>query len=476
MAILLGIDTGGTFTDAVLWDEQSASVLAKAKALTTKTDLSIGIGEAIQAVLQQGVASPGDVRLVSLSTTLATNALVEGHGGRAGLVFIGFDDSDVTRAGLAEALASDPLIRVTGGHDTGGQEFASLDLETLEAQARAAAPTLDAFAVVSRFATRNPAHERAARDALSRATGLPVTCGHELSDALNGPKRALTALLNARLIGMIADLIAAARAVCDGAGLDAPMMLVKGDGALVSADFAAERPIETILSGPAASLVGATALTGLRDAIVSDIGGTTTDIALLSDGLPRLSPRGATVGGFETMVAAVDMATHGLGGDSEVTLRINGLHTEVVLGPQKAMPLSLLVHTHPDLLETLEGQSRRDVPHDQDGRVALATGREPRVPLTGIEEGVFAALRAGPQPLETLCPTRQKLAAMDRLRKRGLVALATFTPTDAAHVLGTHGVWSTPAAHLGAGLFARKRDGKGERVAQDETGFAQMVL
>ncbi|MEM9269026.1 MAG: hydantoinase/oxoprolinase N-terminal domain-containing protein, partial [Pseudomonadota bacterium] len=195
MAVFLGIDTGGTFTDAVLWDDASATVMAKAKALTTKTHLATGIGGAIEAVLATGAARAQDVAIVSLSTTLATNALVEGHGGRAGLVFIGFDDSDVKRAGLAEALGDDPLIQVAGGHDTAGREAHPLDLATLEAAALEAAPALDGLAVVSRFATRNPAHELAARACLKKATGLPVTCGHELSDALNGPKRALTALL-----------------------------------------------------------------------------------------------------------------------------------------------------------------------------------------------------------------------------------------------------------------------------------------
>ena len=92
-------------------------------------------------------------------------------------------------------------------------------------------------------------------------------------------------------------------------------MVVRGDGALVSAAFARQRPIETILSGPAASLVGARHMTGLDEAVVSDIGGTTTDVAVLDKGRPRLDPEGATVGGFRTMVEAVAMRTYGLGGD-----------------------------------------------------------------------------------------------------------------------------------------------------------------
>ena len=118
-------------------------------------------------------------------------------------------------------------------------------------------------------------------------------------------------------------------------------MVVRGDGALVSAAFARQRPIETILSGPAASLVGARHMTGLDDAIVSDIGGTTTDVAVLDNGRPRLDPEGATVGGFRTMVEAVAMRTFGLGGDSEVALEDGGLTPRILLGPRRVVPLAL---------------------------------------------------------------------------------------------------------------------------------------
>ena len=145
-----------------------------------------------------------------------------------------------------------------------------------------------------------------------------MSCSHHLSAKLNGPKRALTALLNARLIGMIDRLIGRAQDALIASGVNAPLMVVRGDGALISAAMARERPIETILSGPAASIVGARWLTGAEHALVSDIGGTTTDIAVLRDGRPTIDPAGAQVGPYRTMVEAVAMRTSGLGGDSEV--------------------------------------------------------------------------------------------------------------------------------------------------------------
>ncbi len=342
-ALFLGIDTGGTYTDAVLWDEAAGphgKVLAKAKALTTRHDLAVGISGAVDAVLEKAAVDPSAIKLVSMSTTLATNALVEGQGGRVALVMIGFAEKDLERDGLKAALGSDPVIFCPGGHDVHGNAQ-PLDLSSLEAALPELETGVSGFAVCAYFATRNPAHENAARDLIRESTGLPVTASHELSAKLGGPRRALTTLLNARLIAMIDRLVAATEGFLEKRGIAAPLMVVRGDGALVSARMPRERPIETILSGPAASLVGARHLTGLADAVVSDIGGTTTDVAVLDGGRPRLDPEGATVGGFRTMVEAVAMRTFGLGGDSEIALEDGGLEPKILLGPRRLVPLAL---------------------------------------------------------------------------------------------------------------------------------------
>ncbi|MEL6794066.1 MAG: hydantoinase/oxoprolinase family protein, partial [Pseudomonadota bacterium] len=341
MARLLGVDTGGTYTDAVVFDDDIGAVVARAKSLTTHADLAEGVAGAMDAAIREAGVAPGEIALASMSTTLATNALVEGHGDAAGLVMIGFKEADLARAGLAEALGGDPAIFLSGGHNSSGGEAAPFDEAALRAALGEASGKVAAFAVAGVFAVRNPAHELRAREIIAEATGLPVTCSHELSAKLGGPKRALTSLLNARLIGMIHRLIEATEGLMRERGIDAPLMVVKGDGALMSAAVARTRPIETILSGPAASVVGAAHLTGLKSAVVSDIGGTTTDIATLSDGRPRIDPEGARVGGWTTMVEAVAMRTHGLGGDSEVGLDMSALRPRLTLGPRRATPVSL---------------------------------------------------------------------------------------------------------------------------------------
>ena len=346
MPILLGIDTGGTYTDAVLYDELSRRIVATAKALTTRHDLAVGIRGGAEAVLKGSGVNPESVALVSLSTTLATNALVEGQGGRVGLVLIGFDNAAASRAGIADALRGDPCVRIGGGHDAAGRQCEALELQALDRAISELGGSVAAFAVAGMFSVRNPEHEIAVRDRLRACTGLPVTCGHELSSRLDGPRRAMTCVLNARLVPTIQRLLDAAERSFDALGVSAPMMVVRGDGALVGAEVARLKPVETILSGPAASLVGASHLTGEHDALVSDIGGTTTDYALLVDGRPRIDSDGASVGGFRTMVEAVAMRTVGLGGDSEVRWGAAGRGAEaghrLLIGPRRLVPLSLL--------------------------------------------------------------------------------------------------------------------------------------
>jgi N-methylhydantoinase A/oxoprolinase/acetone carboxylase beta subunit len=475
MGYFLGVDTGGTYTDAVIVDEAATRVVGKAKALTSRADLAIGIGQAVDAALAAAGVAAQDIVLVSLSTTLATNALVEGQGARVGLVFIGFDGGDEARAGLEEALRGDPVLRLAGGHGHAGQEATPLDLDALQAQISALSGHVSGFAIAARFATRNPAHEIAARDVIRQMTALPVTCSHELSANLNGPKRALTAVLNARLIGMIDRLVAACERHLLATGIHAPLMVVRGDGALISAAMVRERPIETILSGPAASIVGARWLTGVTDALVSDIGGTTTDVALLRGGLPEIDPEGARVGGFRTMVEAVAMRTSGLGGDSEVHLVTEGLQGGLRLGPRRLVPVSLLAVDHGAMVHaTLDRALATQVAGEFDGRFVIPMGG-PDAGLSARESALLARL-GQPMPLAQALTSRLEVAALERLVARGLVMIAGVTPSDASHVLGGLASWDAVAAEKALRLLARRRNGAGERFASDERVLARQIV
>ncbi|MCV2890708.1 hydantoinase/oxoprolinase family protein [Ruegeria aquimaris] len=475
MTLSLGVDTGGTYTDAVLIRDER-DVIASAKALTTRSDLAIGVGQAIRAVMEEAGVSAGQIGLASLSTTLATNALVEGQGGRVALIYIGFSQGDLDKHGLREALKGDPALVISGGHSHAGSEAAPLDVAALE-EFLASGAGASGYAVAAQFATRNPAHELEAARIIAERTGAPVTCSHQLSAKLNGPKRAVTAVLNARLIGMIDRLIGRAQDTLAELGIDAPMMVVRGDGALMSAEQARARPIETILSGPAASIVGARWLTGVENALVSDIGGTTTDVALIKDGRPKIDPAGAQVGGFRTMVEAVAMRTHGLGGDSQVHVMAEGLQGGVFLGPRRVLPVSLIAAEAGEVVHAvLDEQLRAATVGEYDVRFARLV---PGVPTDGLgprETVLLERLGTRVLPLTALLRTRMEQGALSRLIDRGIVQVSGITPSDASHVLGRLDAWDGEAARKGLELYARKRTGSGERLAGSPEALAQMII
>jgi len=472
LPLLLGLDTGGTYTDAVLFDP-ARGVLAAAKSLTTKHDLSIGLNGAMQGVLGAG-GKGEDVDMVGLSTTLATNAIVEGHASPICLLLAGYEPGALDRAGLRQALGGDPVAFIAGGHGPQGDEQAPLDLDAAAAAIRLHAPKVAAFAVSGYFSVRNPAHEIALRRLVREMTDLPVSCGHELTSRLDAPRRALTCALNARLIPQLQQLVRAVLALMAERGIKAPLMVVKGDGSLIAADLAMESPVETILSGPAASVVGAHYLSGEGDVFVTDMGGTTSDVALLSGGRPVLNREGATVGGFRTMVEAVGVHTFGLGGDSEVRLGEQGL----IAGPRRVMPLSLLVHQHPAMLEELRGQASTSEPLRQPGRFAIRQRAldAGQASLNPAQSALWNRLADGPQPLAKLLAGPAAERALGRLVDRGLVLVSAFSPSDAAHILGLQQGWSVEAARFGADIFLRATPQGGWKPPADAAGFARQVV
>ena len=467
MHIALGIDTGGTYTDAVLVNQTNGAVLAATKALTTHRDLSIGIGQAIAGVFAPAAAlnggtpiHPADVGMVGLSTTLATNAIVEGQGSPVCLLLIGYDPAVIQRFGFERELVTRDVVYLRGGHTVDGNEAASLDEDAARAAILARRDKVAAFAVSGYFSVRNPAHELRVKALVEELTGHPVTCGHELTTKLDAIRRATTVALNASLIPILHDLIRTVRRSLDDLGIAAPLMIVKGDGSLVRSEWAVQRPIETILSGPAASVVGAWHVAGRKDVWVVDVGGTTTDIAALRNGRPRLNPEGARVGGWRTMVEAADVYTVGLGGDSHVRVPMYGesdaLHP--IIGPQRALPLCRLASEHPAIIDDLRQQLtvRKKALYPFLGQFIMLRRRV--AGLSDKDQELLALLDDGPRALFWFAQQRQYTALLtgriDRLIAQQAVLRAAFTPTDALHALGRFDAWDAEAAHLGAAILA----------------------
>lgn len=475
MSYLLGIDTGGTFTDAVLVQQADKKVIASAKSLTTRFDLSKGIGDSIGRL-------PSDllkqVKLVSLSTTLTTNSVVEGRGAPICVLLAGYDETQVKNSGLIDLIGSASIVRLEGGHDASGIALKPLNETEVKEKIKYYSDKVTAFAISASFAVRNPAHEIQLKKWVSECCDLPVTCGHELASSLGAPRRALTVAMNARMISHVKDLIDAVQTTLLTHQISAPLMIVKGDGSLVNIQSALQQPVTTVLSGPAASVLGACAWAGTDSAIIADMGGTTTDIAVVLKGKPALSFDGALIGQWRPMVESIRVHAIGLGGDSELGFKGG---EGFAIGPRRVVPISLIVHQHPHLLEVLKSQSKES-PHPgqmrfvQRLRADVATLQE----LTEDEKMAWEALAKGPVDIEHANLNHRALAkALARLERKGLAIYSGFTPTDAAHVLGASHHWNAEAAHYAAIIWARQMRhlyGMGNWVNGDAISPSQFAL
>ena len=193
----LGVDTGGTFTDAVILDLADYSLIAKAKSPTTHEDLSIGLYESVRKVFEKCDIKPSDITMAGISTTLATNSVLEGHGGDVGLIFIGWDSNGPVSFGEKNQAV------IRGGYDSKGKLVAELDPEEAEEAILRVSKGVDALAISGLFAVINPSQERMVKDMAIRLTGLPTVAGTELSSSLGVDERARTAVLNGRLVPIV---------------------------------------------------------------------------------------------------------------------------------------------------------------------------------------------------------------------------------------------------------------------------------
>jgi len=473
MAVVLGIDTGGTYTDAVIINQKNGKILSSAKALTTRPDLSQGIRKAVTAVLKVGrkVISPHKISMVGLSTTLATNAIAENHGVPVCLLLIGYDRDLIHQYRFQNQLVTPHVAYIAGGHDLRGKPRECLDEDAIRQAVAQWSQEVDAFAVSGYFSGFNPEHEIRAREIIRAHTTLPVTCGYELSSKLNAVRRATTVVLNARLIPMIQDLIQKVGGTLKDLSISAPLMVVKGDGSLVLEKWAVERPIETVLSGPAASALGALKLSKEKNVWAVDVGGTTTDIVELTDGIPSINPDGASVGGLRTMVEAVDVYTIGLGGDSHVHFNAEN---QLCIGPGRVIPLCKLASQHPhSVTQFLEGQYDADAP-DLNAIQFLLTAKVNQNRLSPKDTVLIETLKDAPRPLNRILADAVRSdpwieRRIQRLISTGVVQLAGFTPTDALHALDLFQEWQSEAASLAAGILSAY-------LKMSRTDFCQTVI
>ncbi len=435
MKYCIGIDTGGTYTDAVLLEESTGKVVHWAKKPTTHHDVSLGVGNALSALFTEEIQAK-DVVSLSVSTTLATNAIVENRGARVGLFVLGY-----VRHFKLPVVAN---IFLKGGHDITGKEEQPLDVESLIDTLQSLKGEVDSYAVCGSMSIKNPAHELVTEEAISLIDPKPVFCSHRVSEHPGMKERAATACLHAKLQPLMIDFLAAVQRSMIKVGLECPVTIICGDGCGAALGEVAERAAITMASGPAATAkFGATS--GEETALVVDVGGTTTDVCMLKDGQPVMSKEGCRIDRWQTHVQAIDMYTSAGGGDSHITCNSEG---KLTLLPTRVQPLS----TTPGL--PAPGTWLGDGQHN-----GLILPVESSVKTN---DPILTSLaQYGPLPVIALAEksgmsgiTLEK--RLERLLFLQKIGVAGFTPTDALHVLGKLQIGDRNIALQGAEVLAAK--------------------
>lgn len=452
----IGIDTGGTYTDAVVYEMKKQQVLASGKALTTKEDLKIGIGRVLKKLPEEYLRQ---CKMLALSTTLATNACVEGKGGRGKLILIGIPKKNFQETYASYGIDSPEdvyLLECDLYHSV--EKSGQPDWERFEKELPEFLEDCDGLSIVQVFAREHHgAYEKKAEAMVKSCKELPVILGHDLFQDLNAVKRGAGALLNARLVPVICDFLAAVKEVFREAHLELPAIIVRSDGSLMNEEFAERRPVETLLCGPAASVVGAVHLTREPDAVIVDIGGTTTDVALVKNGAPKKAEDGIQIGSWKTFVKGLYVDTFALGGDTAVHYDGEG---NLYLEDYRVIPLCCLASEHPEVLVKLRKLREEERMSEFYLHEFLCLQKElpESTVYTKVERRLCQALKAGPLSLE------EAAAAVDReiyeintarLEKQGYILRSGLTPTDIMHLRGEFESFDREAALCGAEFVAR---------------------
>ena len=455
MKIGIGIDTGGTYTDAVIYDFASKKILGTAKALTTKEDLSIGILEALDALPPEPLKK---AEVISLSTTLATNACVEDKGGSAKLIFLGGDPNVINKNGKAYGLppAHEMVIQESYTKFSGEIER-DMDWDKFLANIGNEFDGLDGVGIIEINAMRNSAVvEKKARELFFQKHNIPVVCGHELFNELNCLQRGSSTLLNARLVPVIREFLDAIKAAMAARSIHASVIIVRSDGGLMSQEFAHLRPVETLLCGPAASVLGSSCLTDEPNNIVVDMGGTTTDIALIKDGTPVKVLDGVRIGKWKTFVNGLYINTFGLGGDTAIHYN----DKKVFLEHYRVVPLCVAAAKHPHIVDNLTNLLSNTHKHTKylHEHYILIKDIADNPRYTSDEKTFCAALKNGPLILQDAClaiPGKDIYTLnMSRLLKDGVVQICGLTPTDIMHIKGDFNKFPAEASRLAAKFVA----------------------
>lgn len=470
--LAIGIDTGGTYTDGVLLQYKTREILRTVKTLTTKGDLKHCV---VNAIDQLDIGAPEKVKLVGISSTLATNSVAMGTSRKVALLLIGYDQRMIEEFKLGHKLPADRIAYFEGGHSAQGIQKAPLDTEGIRTWVDANKDDVDAIAISSYFSPLNPTHEDRAFEIVRKQCDLAVVMGHQLSTHLDSIKRAATAALNASLVYVMSEFIDAVQTALKRKKIThASLMIVRGDGTLMPCKEAIQKPVETILSGPAASAIGGNFITRKRSSLVIDMGGTTTDMALVDDGSVVVSERGARVGTMRTSIEAAHIRTVCIGCDSRIQIDKFG---GITVGPEKVVPLCRFAGSHPevkkDILEMKNSPQNLWKATDLEFWALYKDGNEESAgaSLDDRAKQVVELLAGGPRSVSFLMDALQVYhpaqLSMEQLRRQEIIEVAAMTPTDLIQAKEEMDLWDFEVADRAVRCFANLHDKTRNRFIEE---------
>jgi N-methylhydantoinase A/oxoprolinase/acetone carboxylase beta subunit len=452
----IGIDTGGTYTDAVAYDFDTGKIIGKGKSPTTRDDLSRGIRDALRTLPEHCLREAASV---SVSTTLATNACVENKGGRAKLVLMGAT-RDLLKQINAEkkyGLKPDNVLCLENHDSFDGSVRDDPDWDAVIGANDAWFREADALSIAALYSVYNGANnEKNAKQALSEHYRVPIIMAHELAAEKNVMERGATALLNARLLPVMQNFIESVEDAIAGEGISAAPASIRSDGSLMSNALALQRPVDTILSGPAASILGGSILASEPECVIVDMGGTTTDISLVKGGAPKMADAGIRIGGWRTQIKGVYINTCALGGDSAVHLNEGTL----TLSPRRVIPYCMAASMWPGVREELRRLAESSYPYSNEFHEILILLREPEdsEKFSQSERALCRALRNGPRMIRFLTQqdgVEKYCLNTERLEAEGIIIRSGLTPTDIMHISGDFTAYDTEASRLAAEYYMR---------------------
>ena len=449
MAIILGTDTGGTYTDSVIFDTAAGKILCKSKAFTTREDLSTGISDSIK---QLEFPKMSEISEVHLSTTLATNSILENITYSIGVVLIGRDIK-------GKLLCSQKhLIKTRDFCSDRSAAFSLKDSSIQNIREKFSSSSEKCINVSYYGAKNNPELETAAAEYLAELTGKPVFSAWEITKTPGHKRRTNTAILNKALQPVIQEWLRSMNTVLIDNNIAAPVYIMTGAGSLITEEEAVAHPEETLMSGPAASAAGAMFLCHENDALLIDMGGTSADVTKLEKGRFRMNRHSTTVRDIEIAAKTLDIQSFAVGGDSHIFYNQVGT---LRIGPRKVVPLCVAASSYPHLVYELETYKK---PPDYEMFTAYSTDcylpgyRKGLTRLTDFEKRVVKMITLKPHSLFYLSyhfNVDPDTLHLGDLAERGYVRRASFTPTDLLHITGRYRQWDPAVCHTAARIMCR---------------------